>query len=123
MRRKKHPCDDQKQAEALNALQEFLVCMEQSLSVLPQSTCRRQHQTQTTNHGADKESNDVKVKWKLNNYTENVYKYLLIYLHSFKIHKNSGITNEEQILKVGEISHDSTVRIASWAMRDSPLHS
>lgn len=25
-----------------------------------------------------------------------VYKYLLIYLHNFKIHKNSGITNEEQ---------------------------
>lgn len=34
-------------------------------------------------------------------YTENVYKYL-IYLHNFKIHKNSGITNEEQNLKVGE---------------------
>lgn len=24
------------------------------------------------------------------------YKYLLIYLHNFKIHKYSGITNEEQ---------------------------
>lgn len=33
---------------------------------------------------------------------DNVYKYLLIYLHNFKIHKNSGITNEEQNLKVGE---------------------
>lgn len=27
---------------------------------------------------------------------DNTYKYLLIYLHNFKIHKNSGITNEEQ---------------------------
>lgn len=42
----------------------------------------------------------VKVRFK-KNHTENVYKYL-IYLHNFKIHKNSGITNEEQNLKVGE---------------------
>lgn len=32
----------------------------------------------------------------VNKKKNNRYKYLLIYLHNFKIHKYSGITNEEQ---------------------------